>query len=100
MNTINTDCHTETWIDDPKGYKNEAWISLIYQHCKDGTYWICAGVKFDGCIHYRKSCNQPFPHDKEDEDYIHICDIDEMIKSLTLLKEAAIQHFGKDWAEK
>ena len=89
----------EEWVDDPKGHKSDAWIDLIYQHYKDGSHWVHAAVKFDGCIHYRKSYNNPLPNDEEEQDYLHICDIDEMIKLLTSLKAAAIKHFGVDWNE-
>lgn len=89
----------EEWIDDPKGDKGEGWIDLIYQSYKDGSHWVNAGVKFDGCVHFRKAYNSPFPKEDEDQDYIHICDIDEMIKQLTLLKEAASKHFGEDWGK-
>lgn len=85
------------WVDDPKGHKSAAWIDLIYQYYKDGQHWMQASVKFDGCIHLRKAYNTPFPKDDDDQDYIHICDIDEQIKLLTLLKEAAIKHFGEGW---
>lgn len=90
----------EEWIDDPNGKKSEAWIDLIFNHYADGTHWVHAGIKFDGCVHLRKAYNSPFPKNgdrEEDQDYIHICDIDEMIKELTLLKEMAIKHFGNDW---
>jgi len=89
------------WIEDPKGNKSEAWIDLIYNHYKDGMHWVHAGVKRDGCIHLRKAYNIPFPQTNEEiednSDYIHICDIDEMIEQLTKLKEVALKHFGSDW---
>ena len=90
-----TDC-TEEWKIDPAGTINEAWIDLIYQYYSSGQHWVKASVRFDGCIHFRKAYNTPFPDD-EDQDYIHICDIDEMIKQLTLLKEKGIEHFGQGW---
>jgi len=86
------------WIEEPKGNKSEAWVDLIYNHYQDGTHWVHAGIKVDGCIHLRKAYNMPFPQTHEDNsDYIHICDIDEMIEQLMKLKEAALKHFGSDW---
>ena len=85
------------WIKDPNGNASEGWLDLIYQHYPDGQHWLHAGVKFDGCIHLRKAYNSPFPKDDEDQDCIHICDIDEMIKYLIMLKEAAKKHFGEAW---
>lgn len=89
------------WIEDPKGNKSEAWIDVIYNHYKDGSHWVHVGINFDGGVHLRKAYNTPFPQDKEDEmeDYIHICDIDEMIEQLLKLKEIALKHFGSDWNE-
>lgn len=89
------------WIEDPKGNKSEAWIDVIYNHYQDGMHWVHAGIKFDGCIHLRKAYNMPFPQAptemEDNSDYIHICDIDEMIEELLKLKEIALKHFGEDW---
>ena len=35
---------------------------------------------------------------ESDKDYIHICDVDDMIARLVKLKEMAKAHFGEDWA--
>lgn len=91
------DIPLEEWIDDPDGNKSEGSIDLIYQSYKNGEYWIHADVRFDGCVHLRKAYNSPFPKEDEDQDYIHICDIDEYVKQLLLLKEAALKHFGNIW---
>lgn len=88
------------WADDPKGSKCDGSIDLIYCHYKDGQHYDHASVKFDGCIHLRRAYNAPFPKDDEDQDYIHICNIDEYIKQLVSLKEKAIEHFGEDWNKK
>lgn len=87
----------EEWINAPNEQQSESWINLIYKYYPNGQHWIHAGVKFDGCVHLRKAYNLPFPKNDDDQDYIHICDIDEMIKILTLLKEAAIKRFGEEW---
>lgn len=94
------DLPLEEWIDDPKGFKNECGIVLMYQSYKDDTHWLNAYIRNDGCIHFRKAYNSPFPKDDEDQDYIHICDIDEYVKILLALKEKAIEHFGNDWPDK
>ena len=62
-------------------------------------------VKWDGCIHLHSYGNIPYDNDPERknpdccDDYIHICDLDELIRNLQSLKEIAIKHFGKDWAK-
>lgn len=86
----------EEWTKDPNSIESQGWIDLIYQYYKDGQHWFHAGVKFDGCVHLRKAYNSPFPKEDSDQDYTHICDIDEMIKMLTLLKEAAKKHFDNE----
>ncbi|SRR5579872_4302459 len=88
----------QEWIEDPKGVKSESYIDLIFNHYADGQHWLHAGLRFDGCVHFTRAYNSPFPKENDDDqDYIHICDIDEMIKQLTLLKQAALKHFGEDW---
>lgn len=73
---------------------------------KDYT-WHEAIVKWDGCVHFHQAGNIPFdehygrsdkerPHPAVD-DYIHICDVDDMIARLQALKAAALEHFGPDW---
>jgi len=97
------------WKEDPNGKKEDYWIDLIYQEDweeGDNHYWH-ATVKSDGCIHLDHAGNEPFnkfqnagsanrPENSAD-DYIHICNIDEVIDKLTKLKEAAIKHFGENW---
>lgn len=70
----------------------DTWLEL-----KDPDGWYDAVVKWDGCIHFRRYFNDPMDHPNrksEDQDYLHICDIDETIKRLQSLKEAALNHFG------
>lgn len=50
-----------------------------------------ADVKFDGCIHFNRH------YDSTDSDYIHICDVDEMIKTLQDIKQKALDTFGDQW---
>lgn len=59
-----------------------------------------ASVKWDGCIHFNRYYNGMSIDDKtgEDCDYIHICDVDEMIERLQELRAAAIVHFD-GWAD-
>ena len=68
---------------------------------QDPDGWYEADVKWDGCIHFHQYSNVPLPrkvNNKEQlHDYLHICDIDDIIKRLTQLKAVAQQHFGKDW---
>jgi len=50
-----------------------------------------ASIRFDGCIHFNKH------YDDADHDYIHICDVDEMIKTLQDIKQKSLDMFGSDW---
>lgn len=88
----------EFWIDEPGGTKARHWIDLI-----DPEGWYKASVKWDGCVHFRRAYNLPYPHPEGDddafEDYIHICDLDEFIARLQALKQKAIEHFGGDWPQ-
>ncbi len=99
------------WKDKPNGTKESHWIDLIYQdgHEEDDNHWMAASVKWDGCIHLSTAGNVPFckeygdANGKRDEaacdDYIHICNIDDYIKKLLQLKDAAVKHFGDKWLE-
>lgn len=76
------------------------WLQMV----RDDCFSKCS-VKFDGCIHYNKIYNTSYnengeyfkPEDSECEDYIHICDIDDMIKQLQEIKAMALAHFGDKW---
>lgn len=84
-----------------------AWIEVIYLSKEDSIdeYWSYASVKWDGCINYSQAGNIPYskecglPDDtKRDkngacDDYIHICDIDEIIEKLTKLRDILNDRF-------
>jgi hypothetical protein len=71
-------------------------LELVRREFKD-SHFI---VKFDGCIHMSTYCNgdryddNPSP---ENTDYLHICDLDDMISLLQEVRAKAKAHFGKDW---
>jgi hypothetical protein len=69
---------------------------------KDNTIDVL--VKFDGCINftrYENGYNAESPEGLGDEDYIHICDVDEMIKLLEEIKQKASNYFNNEyWKEK
>jgi len=48
----------------------------------DGEGWYRAEVKWDGCVHFWRYHNAP----GEDEDYLHICDLDDLILRLQQLR--------------
>lgn len=60
-------------------------------------------LKWDGCIVYRKAWNGFKPNEDEtgeNTNYIHICDIDEMIAKLESLKRIGAKHFDNEyWTE-
>ena len=67
-------------------------ISVALKDAINNSYEVT--FKWDGCIDFWKYCNGFTPEDKMTEeeyensvDYIHICDIDEMITRLTELKK-------------
>jgi len=85
------------WEIDSEKTKDH-WLEL-----KDPEGWYSAVVKWDGCIHLYRYFNSPMgseyhkeTHD-ENIDYIHICDVDDMIARLVALKEKALGHFGDGW---
>ena len=79
-----------------KDHWKDHWVDLVLN--EDGCHWYKAAVKWDGCIHFNRAYNEPFnnnPRDSDNEDYIHICDIDEYIEILQKLKVKAIEYFKK-----
>ena len=55
-------------------------------------------VRFDGCVHYfMVNLTDADTGLVVDEDYIHLCNLDEEIERLTLLRAEALQYFGAEW---
>lgn len=79
----------------------EHWLEV-----EDPEGWYSAAIRFDGCIHFHRYYNTPkhlqTEGDKDSDmtDYLHICDIDDMISRLRTLKALAVAHFGSDWLNK
>jgi hypothetical protein len=63
----------------------------------DEEGWWSAIVKWDGCVDFYRYHNWPkgeTPEGREEvSDYIHICDVDDLIARLQALKEAAKTNF-------
>lgn len=53
-----------------------------------------AVIREDGCIDLRRHYDAGDP---DGDDYIHICDLDELLPRMHALKTIAQSHFGKDW---
>lgn len=74
---------------------NEHLLTLI-----EPNQWYRADIKWDGCVHFYRSHNGAQLDaigSLENIDYIHICEIDDMIMRLQELKRMALEHFGNDW---
>jgi hypothetical protein len=57
-------------------------------------------LKWDGCVDYRIGFNGVKASEDntgENSQYIHICDIDEMIEKLQALKEYGKKHFNNEY---
>ena len=82
----------ELWIEGD--IVRSDWLSL---RAPEG--WYTADVRFDGCVHLRHCFNEPNSFESSASDYIHICDLDEIIERLTALKKLALNHFGSNWSD-
>lgn len=85
------------WVID-REKTHDHWLEV-----NDGEGWYSAVVKWDGCIHLNRYYNFPWGKDPihpeaDNEDYIHICDLDEFIARLQALKVMAETHFG-EWPQ-
>ena len=81
------------WIKDPASHEGSMTIA-------DPDGWFKAQVRWDGCVHLNIASNTPFtePDRRTDcDDYIHICELDDMITRLQSIKTIAIEHFGEWW---
>jgi len=80
--------------------KKEHWLEI-----QEPGGWYSASLKWDGCIDFNRYYNDPkyyqeaHPSDNNLSDYLHICDIDDMIKRLEKLRDIGKKHFGKDWGD-
>ena len=92
------------WIETPENKNEDHWVDLIFQD-EEGNHWNQAAVKWDGCIHLWRGYNTPLNKqipEKNDADYIHICDLYEYIQMLVGLKEKALDYFkehGMEWPD-
>ena len=89
---MNEPVEEEKWIVDEKSQRGKYILEL-----KRG-FGFRAGVRFDGCVHLHMDSmdwNTGEP-DREDSDYMHICDLDDFIKALQELRESAREHFKND----
>lgn len=92
---------------------NKSFMKVIHQTYDNNSCWYEAFVKWDGCIHFNHAVNAPFceefgfhdePKKREDssggcDEYIHICDINELIEVLTELRDKSKQYFGEEWSK-
>lgn len=62
----------------------------------DGEGWWSAFVKWDGCLEVQRYFNQPWG-DGDTDCSLHICEIEDMIARLEMLRDMARRHFGEDW---
>jgi hypothetical protein len=92
----------EVWAVLPEKSSPGVWLEVA-----DPDGWYEAVVKWDGCIHFHHAGNVPFRDDfghsttardkHACDDYIHLCDLDDMIARLQALREVAVGYFGETW---
>ncbi len=98
------------WLIDPKqDLSMNHWVDLRFVEGTDegDQHWFAASVKWDGCIHFHKAYNYPFGEFAKNEpegnqDYIHICDLDDYIEKLIALRVAAKKYFAyheREWPD-
>lgn len=88
-------------MSEPKWEVNEACVEDHWLPVRDTENGLAAQVKRDGCVNFSRYHNGASPDDivvdAANVNYIHICDLDEMIASLQALKAKALEHFGETW---
>jgi hypothetical protein len=72
-------------------------INVVDKEYRNASVWF----KWDGCVDYHKFENgftvddKPSKEKSETSQYIHICELDEMIERLQEIKKIAEQYFNK-----
>jgi hypothetical protein len=93
------------WEITPKGCGTHAasFVQRDPSSRQPNNLWEIGGVrakawiKWDGCVEYENTFNSAYDspyHKDEDEQGIHICDIDAFVADLLALKEAAMRYFN------
>lgn len=82
---------TVLWEVDESKTKDH-WLQV-----RDPDGWWRATCKWDGCVELHRFFNDPDtadPHDEDDVDNLHICDLPAFIKRMQALLEMAQEFFG------
>jgi hypothetical protein len=83
--------------------RKESWLDLEKRQEDDKHVWGDAGVKWDGCVHYRRHYNVPLDlrekDDGENTDYVHICSTAEVIEDMLAITAAGREAFGDEWID-
>ena len=74
----------------------------LWLEVKEPDGWYTAICKWDGCVHFYRYHNVPYPQPEDDkmalDDYIHYCSLDEEIERLTKLRDKAREFFeDEEW---
>ena len=87
------------WKPEPDGTAEDHWIDLTTKQEETYRDHMTASVKWDGCIHLNiyEYTDRIGKGEVEEHVYLHICDLDGLIKTLENLREAAKSHFGEGW---
>jgi hypothetical protein len=77
------------WQIQPEDSKSHYFLAKSLD--VENTYQ--AYVKWDGCVQLTRYFNG----NQNDEDSIHICDLDDFISRLQEIRDLAVQKFGNNW---
>ena len=89
---------TSKWEELPNPENPDSpWLEI-----RDPKGWFSATVKDVRCVDLHRYHNVPCTERTDEDhpqiiDYIHICDIDDLIERLQELKIRAKMHYGDDW---
>ncbi len=97
----------ELWSERPNeevGWdgKTEAWENTghhaVTVYSADVHGWR-AYVKWDGCIdlEFFHNGTNPLDENVDDRDYLHICNLDDLIRRLEGLRRIATGRYGEEW---
>jgi hypothetical protein len=73
------------WEEVPSEYDNrKEYVQRLPEGQHAGEPYLKASLRSDGCTDYRQVHNIGFV--TQDEDYLHICDLDQLIADLIALR--------------
>lgn len=82
---------------------NMVFGKILFGYEEEDQHWVYFNLKWDGCLNYWHARNEPYGkdfglYDRQSgiDEYIHICDIDDMISQLIMIKQESLKAMNRE----